>query len=59
MKMWISSLPIRLKLLEEGAQGYMILSFLEVKDDLNLKCVDVVREFPKVFPEDATNLHPG
>ena len=37
----------------------MILSFLEVKDDLNLKCVDVVREFPKVFPEDATNLHPG
>lgn len=56
MKMWISSLPIRLKLLEEGAQGYMILCFLEVKGDLDLKCVDVVMEFLEVFPEDVTSL---
>ncbi|RDY03618.1 hypothetical protein CR513_12773, partial [Mucuna pruriens] len=38
--------------LEEGARGYMILSFMEVTNDLDLDFVAVVKDFPKVFPED-------
>ncbi|RDX98005.1 hypothetical protein CR513_19138, partial [Mucuna pruriens] len=37
--------------LEEGTYGYMILSFLEVKDS-----VEVVMNFPKVFLEEVSNL---
>ncbi|XP_040869460.1 uncharacterized protein [Glycine max] len=44
--------------LKEDAQVYMILSSLEVETKVSMCDLPVVREFPKVFPEDIFGLPP-
>lgn len=36
----------------------MILSFLEVKGDIDFKLIDIIREFMEVFPEEVPGLPP-
>ncbi|XP_020240109.1 uncharacterized protein LOC109818963 [Cajanus cajan] len=45
-------------LLKGGALGFMILSFISVKNEKLLNSIDVVREFPEVFPDDVLGLPP-
>ena len=44
--------------LKEDAQVYMILSSLEEETKVSMCDLPVVREFPKVFPEDISSLPP-
>ncbi|XP_028220276.1 uncharacterized protein LOC114401897 [Glycine soja] len=44
--------------LKEDAQVYMILSNLEIETKVSICGLHVVREFPKVFPEDISGLPP-
>ena len=44
--------------LKEDAQVYMILSSQEVETKVSMCDLPVVREFPKVFPEDISGLPP-
>jgi len=44
--------------LKEDAQVYMILSSLEVETKVSMYDLPVVKEFPKVFPEDIPSLPP-
>ncbi|RDX91941.1 hypothetical protein CR513_25995, partial [Mucuna pruriens] len=44
--------------LDEGAKGYVILSFIEVMGTFQLEFVEVVKDFAKVFPEEVPNLPP-
>lgn len=42
--------------MKEGAQGYMLLSSLEVKEEFDLTEVSIVKEFPEVFLDDDPGL---
>ena len=46
--------------LRGGAQGYLLPSFLEVKEkeNVDITLLPIVREFSKVFPEDVPGLPP-
>nr|KYP69684.1 Transposon Ty3-I Gag-Pol polyprotein [Cajanus cajan] len=39
-------------------QGYLILSSMEAKEEVNLKNIAVVQNFPEVFPNDIPGLPP-
>nr|KYP31810.1 hypothetical protein KK1_047687 [Cajanus cajan] len=39
-------------------QGYLILSFMEAKEEADLKNIAVVQNFPEVFPNDIPGLPP-
>nr|KYP32035.1 hypothetical protein KK1_047383 [Cajanus cajan] len=45
-------------LLKGGALGFMILSFISVENEKLLNSIDVVRDFPEVFPDDVPGLPP-
>ncbi|XP_020233469.1 uncharacterized protein LOC109813653 [Cajanus cajan] len=45
-------------LLKGGALGFMILSFISVENEKLLNSIDIVREFPEVFPDDVPGLPP-
>ncbi|XP_029130694.1 uncharacterized protein LOC109815756 [Cajanus cajan] len=45
-------------LLKGGALGFMILSFISVENEMLLNSIDVVRDFPDVFPDDVLGLPP-
>ncbi|XP_020239398.1 uncharacterized protein LOC109818365 [Cajanus cajan] len=45
-------------LLKGGALGFMILSFISLENEKLLNSIDVVRDFPKVFPDDVSGLPP-
>ncbi|KAL5159033.1 hypothetical protein HKD37_15G043397 [Glycine soja] len=55
--MFISANQVVTSLKEDG-QVYMILSSLEVETKVSMCDLPVVREFPKVFPEDISGLPP-
>nr|KYP59842.1 Transposon Ty3-I Gag-Pol polyprotein [Cajanus cajan] len=40
-------------------QGYLILSSLEAKEEVDLKNITIVQIFPKVFPNDIPGLPPN
>lgn len=44
--------------MKEGAQGYLLLSYLEVEKDVILNAVPVVSDFPELFPDDVPGLPP-
>ncbi|XP_014621674.1 uncharacterized protein [Glycine max] len=44
--------------LKEDAQVYMVLTNLEIETMVSMFDLPVVREFPKVFPEDISSLPP-
>ncbi|XP_020209535.1 uncharacterized protein LOC109794501, partial [Cajanus cajan] len=45
-------------LLKGGALGFMILSFISLENEKLLNSIDVVRDFPVVFPDDVPGLPP-
>ncbi|XP_020225177.1 uncharacterized protein LOC109807060 [Cajanus cajan] len=45
-------------LLKGGTLGFMILSFISVENEKLLNSIDLVREFPEVFPDDVPGLPP-
>lgn len=42
--------------LKEGAQGYMLLPYMELQGEQNLLKQPVVQEYPEVFPRDVPGL---
>lgn len=44
--------------LKNEASCFMILSFLEVKGDIDFKLIDITREFMEVFLEEVPGLPP-
>ena len=40
-------------------QGYLILSSMEIKEEVELKSIAVVQNFPEVFPNDIPGLPPN
>ncbi|PNY16525.1 retrotransposon-related protein [Trifolium pratense] len=45
-------------LLKGGAQGYVLLSSLEVAKEVVFSQIQVVKDFPEVFPDDVPGLPP-
>ncbi|XP_020207965.1 uncharacterized protein LOC109792927 [Cajanus cajan] len=45
-------------LLKGGALGFIVLSFMSLEKEKLLNSIDVVRDFPKVFPDDVPGLPP-
>ena len=40
-------------------QGYLLLSSMEIKEEVDLKNIPVVQNFPEVFPNDIPSLPPN
>jgi len=40
-------------------QGYLLLSSMEIKEEVELKSIVVVQNFPEVFPNDIPGLPPN
>jgi len=40
-------------------QGYLLLSSMEIKEEVELKSIAVVQNFPEVFPNDIPGLPPN
>ncbi|XP_020238094.1 uncharacterized protein LOC109817286 [Cajanus cajan] len=43
-------------LLKGGALGFIVLSFISLENEKLLNSIDVVRDFPEVFPDDVPGL---
>jgi len=45
--------------LRNEIQGYLLLSSMEIKEEVELKNIAVVQNFPEVFPNDIPSLPPN
>ena len=45
--------------LRNEIQGYLLLSYMEIKEEVELKNITVVQNFPEVFPNDIPGLPPN
>jgi len=51
--------PSENSILRNKIQGYLLLSSMESKKEVNLKNIAVVQNFPEVFPDDIPGLPPN
>jgi len=51
--------PSENPILKNKIQGYLLLSSMESKEEVNLKNIVVVQNFPEVFPDDIPGLPPN
>jgi len=45
--------------LKNKIQGYLLLSYVESKEEVNLKNIAIVQNFPEIFPDDIPGLPPN